>query len=308
MGRKNNVSRWIDLVIKKPKAVPIKALHNLSPLLSTKLYLELLFPLKVGYKLNLENPQSYNEKLQWLKLYYRDPILPKLVDKYEYKIFVQENLGAKYVVENYGVWNSFDAIDFNSLPNQFVLKTTHDQGGVIICKDKASFNYDAARKKMNKHLNTNLFYLMREWPYKQVSPRILAEELLIDPFKNDLLDYKFYCFNGEPKFMYISMGRHDGSGTSFTFYDMDFQFLDVRRPGFEVARDLIEKPDSWEEMIRLSRILSAGQPHVRIDFYSINNRIKTGEFTLFQGGGMMPFIPSKWDFEFGKYLELPTIQ
>lgn len=291
-------------VFKNPNSILIKGLCFISPILSDKLYLKLLFPLKTGYPLNLKNPQSYNEKLQWLKLYYRDPILPKLVDKYEYKSFVHEKVGEQYNVKNFGVWNSFEEIDFKELPNQFVLKTTHDQGGVIICKDKKSFDLDAARKKMTRHLKRNLFYLMREWPYKYVKPRIIAEELLIDNEKGDLWDYKFYCFDGEPEFMYISMGRQDRHVPLY-YFDKDFNYLDVERPNHKPDNKIINKPENWEEMLSLAKILSAGQPHVRVDFYNIQDKLYLGEYTLFQGGGMMPFIPRSWDYEFGKYLKLP---
>src|SRR5699024_4731830 len=131
-----------------------------------------------GYKLNLKDPQTYNEKLQWLKLYYRDPLYPKLVDKFEVKKYVAEHFGQQYIIENYGVWDKFEDIDFKKLPNQFVLKTTHDSGGVVVCKNKADFNRSLAQKKLNSHLNSNFFHFMKEWPYKSVPPRILAEKYI----------------------------------------------------------------------------------------------------------------------------------
>lgn len=302
--RNGSILRRLQTAIYKPHSILIHLLTKLSPFLSDKLYLKLLFPLRTGYLLNLKNPQTYNEKLQWLKLYYRDSRLPALVDKYEYKKFVKEKIGGEFIIQTYGIWNSFDEVDFASLPNQFVLKTTHDQGGVIICFDKSNFDYQGAKKKMTKHLKRNLFYLMREWPYKYVRPRILAEKLLVDEEKGDLWDYKFYCFNGKPIYMYISMGRLRDK-THFYFYDMDFNFLNIKRSNYRPGDAVIEKPRNWDRMIKLAGVLSEGQPHVRIDFYEVGGNIYVGEYTLFQGGGMMPFIPEEWDYKFGQHLILP---
>jgi hypothetical protein len=235
------IKQKIRTVIKRPETLFIKLLYFLSPLFGDKFYLKLLFPLKVGYKLNLKNPKSYNEKLQWLKLNYRDPLLPKLVDKYEYKIYIKNKIGEEYIVKNYGVWDSFKEIDFNKLPNQFVLKTTHDQGGVVICKDKSNFDFKKARKKINRHLNQNIFYRFREWPYKYIKPRIIAEELLVDYDVGDLLDYKFYCFNGEPNVMYIASGGQSDS-SYLNFYDMDFNLLDIERRGYPQSDKDFKKP------------------------------------------------------------------
>jgi hypothetical protein len=255
--------------------------------------------------LDLDNPRTYNEKLQWLKLYYRNPILPKLVDKFEYKSFVSARVGQEYVVKNYGIWNSVDEIEFDGLPAQFVLKTTHDQGGVVICKDKMHFNILAAKRKLRGHLKRNLYYLFREWPYREVIPRIIAEELLVEADGADLKDYKFYCFNGEPRIMYIATGRQSG-GACFDFFDMDFKHLDIRRPKYGQLGDVFERPENWCDMISLARKMSEGLPHVRIDFYNVGGKIFFGEFTLFQGGGFMPFSPETWDYELGSYLRLPV--
>lgn len=306
MKKRNNFKQKISTVISKPKVLLIKILYLISPILSDRLYLKLLFPLKVGYKLNLKNPQTYNEKLQWLKLNYRDNRLPAMVDKYEYKQHVAEAIGSDYVVKNFGVWENFDDIDFEILPTRFVLKTTHDQGGVILCSDKAHFDLDKARKKINRHLKRNIFYLYREWPYKKVKPRVIAEEFLEDEW-GDLLDYKFYCFDGEPKIMYIAAGRKSGE-TCFNFYDMNFNFLDIKRPGYNQCGIEVKKPENFDLMISLAKQLSIAQPHVRIDFYSIKGKIYVGEYTLFQGGGMMPFVPEKWDYTLGSWLDLDKVK
>lgn len=301
------ILRKLRSIIKKPKLLLIKPLMLLSPLFGDKMYLKMLFPLKVGYKLNLDNPKSYNEKLQWLKLYYKNPLLPKLVDKYEYKEYVKKNVGEQFVIKTYGVWTSVEEIDFDNLPSQFVLKTTHDQGGVIVCKDKSNFDIVNAKKKLQKHLKRNLYYLFREWVYNNVEPRIIAEEYLEDKSGEGLKDYKFYCFDGEPKLMYITCGKQMGVNY-IDFYDMDFNYTDIKRPKFKQFGNNHVKPKNWDLMIELAKKMSYGQPHVRIDFYNVNDKLYFGEFTLFQGGGLMPFYPEKWDYILGEYIELPKLK
>lgn len=295
------------MVISRPNILWIKFLYFLSPIIPNKIYLQLLFPLIAGYKLNLREPKTYNEKLQWLKLNYRKPVLSLIVDKYAAKKYVRNKVGEKYIIHNYGVWDSFNEIDFKILPQKFVLKTTHDQGGVIICRDKSQFDYNKAKKKLTKHLRHKHYYLSREWPYKNVPPQIIAEELLEDTEKQDVWDYKFFCFHGEPKAMYISMGRQ-GNHVPFYTYDMDFNLLDLQRPGHEHNGEPLNKPTNWGLMKEMAKALSQNLPHVRIDFYEINKEIKVGEFTLFHGGGMMPFIPKEWDDIFGSWINLNNLK
>lgn len=297
------VKRKLQTVASNPRVIGVKLLYRLSPLLPDKLYLKLLFPLKVGYKLNLENPQTYNEKLQWIKLYYRKPIMSVMADKYAAKQYIENIIGDEYVVKNYGVWEHFNDIDFSTLPESFVLKTTHDQGGVVVVKDKNELDIKKAKAKLERHLKKGTYHLMKEWPYKNIQPRIIAEELLIDTEKGDLWDYKFYCFNGEPKLMYISHGRQADT-TYLDFYDMDFEKQDISRPGFSASEKNINKPEQWELMKELSLKLSAGWPHLRVDFYCIDRKLYLGELTFFQGGGMMPFYPESWDYKLGEYIKL----
>src|SRR5690606_21529948 len=245
---KKVIIRKIKTFIRRPKVLFIKALQLVSPILPDRIYLKMLFPFYTGYKLDLKNPRTYNQKLQWLKLYYRKPIMTKMVDKYEAKEYISQILGEEYVVKNYGVWNSFDEIDFDALPNQFVLKTTHDQGGVVICKDKHNFDYRQAKKKLNKHLKVKHYYLTREWPYKNVKPRILAEELLVDKKVGELIDYKFFCFGGEPKVMFVSTERQKGT-TKINFFKVEnFEPLDIIRANGRSAK-LIEKPEKFDLMV-----------------------------------------------------------
>lgn len=298
-----NLPRKIKIFFKRPKVLVVIILQYLSPLLSDEIYLKLLFYLYMGYKLDLNQPKTYNEKLQWLKVNFRIPLMTKMVDKFEAKKVISDKIGTEYVVKNYGIWDSFKDIDFNLLPDKFVLKTTHDQGGVVICRNKSSFNYFAAEAKINKHLRKKHFFLSREWPYKNVKPRIIAEELLFSRNENIFKDFKFYCFNGEPKIMYISSGKEHGRMV-FDFYDMDFNLLNIKRPGIPNSNQLFVRPSRFSEMIELSKKISSGFPHIRIDFYEIDSKLYIGELTFFQGGGLMPFIPEEWDNILGSWINL----
>jgi hypothetical protein len=301
-----DLKRKIKIVSENPKVILIKLLHFVSPLMGDKLYLKLIFPLYTGYRLNLKNPQTYNQKLQWLKINYRKPIMTKMVDKYEAKEIVKKIVGEQYVVKNYGVWNTFDEIDFDSLPKQFVLKTTHDQGGVVICKDKLSFDYKTAREKLNNHLNTKHYFLSREWPYKNVTPRILAEEYLSFG-EEDLKDYKFFCFNGKVKALFIASERQSGKEVKFDFYDKDYNFLDIVQTHPQSGKINI-KPANFSEMISLAEKLSQKLPHLRVDFYNIRGNIYFGEFTFSHHGGLVSFHPEKWDYKFGEWINIESVK
>lgn len=296
----------MEKIIKKVKSILIRILYKVSPLLPSKLYLKLLFPLKVGYKLNFQNPKTYNEKLQWLKLNYINPIFPLYVDKYEFKQVIKEMFGEEYVVKNYGVWESFDEIDFDKLPEKFVLKTTHDQGGVVICHNKSNFDKKNAEKKLNNHLKRNLYYILREWPYKNIKPRIIAEEY-IENTEKKLYDYKIYCFNGEPKLVFVASDRNSIEDSIFDFYDLEFNHLDIKRSNTRQSEVKHNKPKGFEKMLAFSSKLSQGLPHVRIDFYNIEGKIYFGEFTLFTGGGLKPFYPIEWDYKLGEWINLESL-
>lgn len=297
------IKRKIRTVLNRPRTLVEKIIQLSSPLLSDRVYLRLLFPIRVGYRLNLKKPKTYNEKLQWLKLNYRKPIMTTMVDKFEAKSFIKDVVGEKYIVKNLGVWRSFSQIDFDTLPSQFVLKTTHDQGGVVICTDKTNFNYRDAKKKLENHLKRNHYLLSREWPYKNVKPRILAEVFLNPSNNSSFKDYKFYCFDGEPKVMYVSMGKNEGNMT-FDYFDMDYNVLNIERPNIKNSNKPSAKPRHFDTMIALARKLSHGFPHLRVDFFEVDNQVYVGELTFFQGGGLMPFIPRSWDYTFGEWINL----
>lgn len=293
----------IKKIIKNPKKILIYLSSKGIIKYDDRKYLEFVYKERVGEKLNLENPKTFNEKLQWLKLYDRNPKYTKLVDKYEVREFVKETIGEEYSIPCLGVYNSAEEIDFDKLPNQFVLKTTHDSGTVIICKDKNKFDQKKAIKKLKKSLKRKYYYLWREWPYKNVSPRIIAEKYMQDKNQSTLNDYKFYCFDGKPKMMFIIIDR--GQKTKANFYDMKFNKLDIQQtyPNFDKN---VEKPKQFEQMIELCKKLSKGIPHVRVDFYIINDKIYFGEMTFFDSAGFDKFTPSKYDEILGNYIKLPN--
>jgi hypothetical protein len=197
-------------LIRNPKRGLVKLFIVFSPFFKDELYLKILFKLSVGYKLNLTHPKTFNEKLQWIKLNYQNRLMTSLVDKYEAKNYVEKIVGDKFIIPTIKIWDSFDEINFDDLPNQFVLKTTHDQGGVVICNNKTTFNVSRAKKIINKHIKRNHFLLSREWPYKDVKPRIIAEDYMIDEDSKELPDYKFFCFDGVPRALFIATERQIG--------------------------------------------------------------------------------------------------
>jgi hypothetical protein len=259
----------------------------------------------MGKKLNLDNPITYNEKLQWLKLYDRNPGYTALVDKCEVKVKVAEIIGEEYIIPTIGVYEKFDDIDFDLLPNQFVIKCTHDSGGLVICRDKSKLDISAARNKINKFLKRKYYYQWREWPYKNVKPRIIVEQYMEDTSTRELRDYKFFCFGGVPKLIFIASDRQKaGEETKFDFFDMDFNHLPFTN-GHPNAAVPPAKPAMFEKMKELAAKLSSGIPHVRVDFYEVDGRIYFGEMTFYHWSGMVPFDPEEWDYTLGSWITLP---
>lgn len=247
---------------------------------------------------DLENPKTYNEKLQWMKLHDKRTEYTTMVDKADAKGYVANIIGEEYVIPTLGVWNTFDEIDFDMLPNQFVLKTTHDSGGVVIVKDKAAMDRKAARRKLMKSLRHNFYLEHREYPYRDVKPRIIAEKYMVDESGTELKDYKFFCFNGEPRMLYVATDRP--KDTHFDFFDTDFNHMPFEQAHPNTTKQ-IAKPDNFEEMLSLSRKLSQGLSQVRVDLYNINGRIYFGELTFFHMSGNVPFIPGEWDEKIGSW-------
>lgn len=272
--------------------------------LKDETFLKIEYKLYFGQKLNLDNPVTFNEKLQWLKIHDRNPEYTKLVDKIAVKDYIKKVLGEEYIIPTLGTYDTFDEIDFSKLPNQFVLKCNHDSGGLLVCKDKSKLDIKEERSKINKCLNRNYYYLHREWPYKNVKPKILIEKYMSDEQQPELIDYKFFCFNGEPKFLYISQGLWHESRISFL--DMNYNPVNFKRTDYKEFEVLPKCPKHFEEMKKLAKILSKNIPFVRADFYEINNQVYFSELTFTPCSGMLPFKPKEYDKIIGEYLKLPN--
>lgn len=287
-----------------PRLVLGVLLERTSYLWSDRTYLKWRFRLSMGRKLNLDNPVTFNEKLQWLKLYNRRPEYTIMVDKVRVKEYVAGILGEEYIIPTLGVWDNPDDIDFNALPNQFVLKCNHNSGlGMCICKDKSKLDMPKVRKELRKGLEQNYFLHGREWPYKNVPRRILAEKFMVDESGTELKDYKYYCFGGEAKFMFIASGRLLDSKT-FSYYNMNFEKLPFEW-GAPASNEVVKRPETFYKMKMLAEILAKDLPEVRIDFYDVNGNIYFGEITFFDGSGMESFNPKEWDEHLGKLIKLP---
>lgn len=267
-------------------------------------YLKIAYKIRMGKELNLQQPKTYSEKLQWLKLYDRKQIYTDLVDKYQVKKIVANIIGENYIIPTLGVWDRAEDIDFDVLPDQFVLKCTHDSGGLVICKDKKKLDKAAAVKKLNACLKHNFYYAQREWPYKNVKPRIIAEKYMEDNETHELRDYKFFAFDGRVKALFIASDRGSKEETKFDFFDENFNHLPFTN-GHPNADIIPKKPQQFELMKELASKLSKKIPQVRVDFYEVNGKVYFGEITFFHWSGMTPFEPEEWDYKFGEWIELP---
>lgn len=277
-----------------------------------KLYLKILFRLKMGYKLNLKNPKTFSEKLQWLKLYDRKPKYTTMVDKYAVKKYVANIIGEEYIIPTIGIWNNPNDIDWNSLPEKFVLKTIHGGGssGVVICKDKSTFNKEKAIDKLSSSFKSNIYIRYREWPYKNVPKRIIAEKFMeISSTKKqdgDLPDYKFYCFGGNP--VYCQVIRDRRTKETIDFYDMEWNHMPFvgLNPVVQNGLNPVEKPICLENMIEVCKKLSKNTPFSRIDLYVIDNKVYFGEITFYPASGLGKFKPNEWNYKLGNMIELPN--
>lgn len=270
-----------------------------------KAYLKLAFRAKMGYPLNLETPKTFNEKIQWLKLYDRKDLYTGLVDKYAVRQYIKEKIGEEYLIPLIGgPWYSADEIDFDALPEQFVLKCNHNSGGVIICRDKSSFDREGARVKLNKFLSRNYYYRSREWPYKNVKPCIIAEKFMQDEKFDNLSVYKILCFGGEPR-IFQTIKNDKTPEESIDYFDINWNRLDLRQ-NFPNSAEPLEEPSNREEMLELARELARGFPQIRTDFYSINGRVYFSELTFYSDTGFAAFDPPDWDKILGSWIELPA--
>ncbi len=278
--------------------------------LGDEAYIRMMYRCRFRKKINLSNPETFNEKLQWMKLNDRNPLYTKLVDKYEVKKYVADLIGKEYVIPTLGVWESFDDINFMTLPNQFVLKCTHDSGGLIICKDKTTFDVNAAKKKIKSSMKRNYYWAGREWPYKDVKPRIIAEIYMNEDGHTSLTDFKFFCFNNVPQFLYISEGLDNHSTAAISFFDFNGKRLPFAREDYAPFLKDYSLPGNFSEMLDIARKCAGNINNAfsRIDLYSIKGKVYFSEITFSPCGGFIPFMPIEWDYKVGKLLNLDNKQ
>lgn len=282
-------------------------LQKVNCLFNDRIYLKLLFRCKMGYPLNIDCPVTFNEKLQWLKLYNRDPKYTQMVDKLTVKDYVAKKIGNEYIIPTLSAWDEPEDIDWDSLPQQFVLKTTHGGGssGVIVCKDKSILDKDEAIEKLKVSMRQDIYGALREWPYKNIRKRVFAEKYMSDD-SGDLMDYKYFCFDGVMKSLLLITDRFkEDAETCFDFYDRDFVHQNITTGPPMSSKELL-KPESLDEMIGLAERLSKGIPFVRVDLYQIRGKVYFGEFTFYPVSGMIHFNPEEWDCKFGEWLKLPN--
>ena len=296
----------IKCYLEEPSLIIQGLLMKCNYMFPDKLYLKLLYRIKMGFSLNLRNPQRFSEKLQWLKLYDRKPIYTQMVDKIAAKSYVANIIGEEYIIPTLGVWNHFDDIDFDKLPDSFVLKTNHGGGstGVIVCRDKAKLDKQKSKMRMEQSLKKSIYPTLREWPYKNIKPMILAERLLEGCGSHGLMDYKVFCCNGEPRCVKVNYDVE--TDYHVNWYTTDWKYIEgttVKDPTNPAVQ--IDRPQELELLLELSRKLSKGKPYLRVDFYISDNKLWFGELTFFPGSGFERFVPDSFDYEIGSWIRLP---
>ena len=304
----NVIKRKIHTMLHTPR-IFMKKFSGLPVfrLLPDKLALQIMYRNAFLKKLDLKDPKTFNEKLQWLKLYDRKPEYTMMVDKYAVKQYVADLIGEQYIIPTLGVWDRFEDIDFDQLPDQFVLKCTHGSGDTVICRDKKHFDKTAAKERLTKSLNTDYYKISREWPYKNVPRRIIAERFL--HFEGNesrtVNDYKFLCFNGDPKYLMVASERnHEKKTAFFDYFDMEFNACDFLQEGEVNSPAKVQCPTCFAEMKRIVRVLANKMPHVRVDLYECQGRVYFGEITLYNAGGFSKFEPNEWDRKLGDLIDL----
>lgn len=301
----------IKKILRRPSLICIVLLNLFAPIFPDKLFLKLKYRLIMGRNIDFNDPQTFNEKLQWLKLYDRKPEYTVMVDKYKVKEYVERIIGKEIVIPTYGVWNKFEEIDFDKLPNQFVLKCTHDSGGVVVCKDKAKFNNKLAIKKIKRSFKTNYYYKTIEWPYKNIPKKIIAEQYLSDSTeynRGGLTDYKFYCFNGKAYKVMLCLDRDKGD-TKFYSFDKKWNLLRHNKRGLAAPENFtLPKPPQMDKMFEIAELLSKDIPFVRVDLYFVNNQIYFGELTFYPDSGFDFNILPNIDLLYGSMIDLPSIK
>ena len=299
----NKFSKILLHPIETIKALRIRKLRKNANIFDDVTYINKTFKIYYHHKPNLFNPKTYQEKLQWLKLYDRNPLYTKLVDKYKVREFVSSTIGEEYLIPLLGVWDNPESIDFEKLPNEFVLKCNHNSGlGMCICLDKKQLNIKNVKDQLSLGLAQDYFLLGREWPYKNVRRKIICEQYICDLDRTELMDFKFFCFNGKFKFLLVCSDRHTKLANDW--YDENLKHVKCIN-GPKNRKKPIVFPTNIKEMIVIAEKLSQGIPHVRVDLYSFNGKIFFGEMTFFESSGFLPFKPRKFDRILGDFLTLP---
>lgn len=299
------LKRYGKKIIDNPFVVANFIMINtgISKLISDKKYVELLYFFFYREKLDLGNPKTFNQKLQWLKLNDKKDMHTIMADKYQAKKFVAEVIGKEYVIPTIKVYNRVEDIRYEELPDQFAIKCTHDSGSTFICRDKEHFEWKKVKKNLGRALSRNYFYRGREWPYKHIKPRIIVESLLVDS-DGGIADYKFYCFNGKPQFLYVSKGLDEHLTARISFLTLDWTFAEFRRTDYPDLDELPQKPEAYEDMLRCAEALCKDEKFVRVDFYCIGKQVFFSEFTFYPNGGLVHFEPQEYDLKLGEMLKL----
>ena len=285
------------------------ASHGMYHSMSDEAYIRKLWKYKMDYDLNLDDPKTFCEKMQYLKIYDHDPRYTRFADKYAVKQIVSDAIGSEHVIPLLGVWDSFDDIDFDKLPDRFILKTTHDSGGFVVCKDKSSFNKEYAKKKLSKALKRNYYWGGREWQYKDIPPKIIAEEYIESLGKRDSIEYKITCMNGEYKFVTVCRGiAHSAfSDRSNDSYDENNEHMPWYAY-YENSKEEITLPEQMDQMREYAVKLAQGIPYVRVDFYLVDGHIYFGEMTFCTWNGFLEFTPPEWDLKLGEMLSVEGVK
>lgn len=297
------IKKYIKYVKHPYKLFKVLAFKGFFKNMDDEKYIKRMYKSRMGKDINLENPKTFNEKINWLKLYDRKEIYTKMVDKYEVKKYVANVIGNEYIIPTIGIYDNWNEINFKDLPSKFVIKCTHDSGGLVIVKEKNKINYKESKNKIEKSLKNNYYFLNREWPYKNVKPRILIEKYMVDESGYELKDYKFFCFNGKVQYVKVDFDRMKEHHANY--YDRLFRlqpFGEASCP--PKVNKKIEKPKDYKEMIEIAEKLAQGLKFIRVDLYNINGKIYFGELTFYPAGGFGKFIPEVWDEKMGSMIDL----
>lgn len=300
----------LTFYFKNPKKTIYYIFNKFSHLLPDKLHLKVQYRMAMGEKLNLENPKTFCEKIQWLKLYNRKPEYTMMVDKLTVKKYVADIIGSEYVIPLLGAWDRVEDIDLDSLPNSFVLKTSHGGGsvGIYICKDKRQIDKEKLFAVMTSAMKQNIYKMTGEWPYKNVKKRVFAEKYMANSSdNNDLADYKWYCFDGEPCFCQVILDRHTAETIDFFDKEWNHQEFIGLNPNVSHAQTLPDKPENLQNHIEIARKLSKGIPFCRVDLYEICGKTYFGEITFYPASGIGKFSPHEYNTILGDMIKLPSL-